>query len=1470
VEFYKQFLQTGGPQGERTPAIHLAIFGKHPGWDDHIPDTGLSTDTLFILKRVLYVRGIGGLIDAGAWDNLPPEDVLDGFHHTFVGQRGGDAVIGRMWPSKDGKGRARYPMVVAAHLVAVPLEKSLARVLGVLEEFRAGCREAQSDEAVLALLAAAQQTLNGLAAEQAAAGDVYVPARRVLKRMLEREPLSDAVQHRRLLYEISNKLEPFSSAKVDKAALDDSHAGEHIRLPMTGFKEISEGFLGWLTYLRTQVSARIPLLLIVPEEGDWVDAIAGLFSGQQLRCLRASEHQVPCVTGIEYNIPADFAERVEPLLTGLADWEQAPNEKSVFGPPPRLKLTQRVAHAANRMADQASGTVRHPLVSKVLDKLRARPGAAMGAAAAVIGLAAIMLVILPGSCSSSDEPPQSAARDPQRDAPVAVEGVPAGVTEAWSYLSRANEWYPRLFRYARNPAVRAEWGADPELGRLIERVDDPELARLLDAAAAVTNLVSAELASLDPGSRQAMTSLAASVREIENLIRGWSVPRHAVAIKAAAQERGWERLSAELDRIAPALQFNRDLGKQIQDQLEFAAPLRRAGEALARNRQQVERLASSGLPGLSGIAGLNARALGDVPSLALLNDALAQQEALLQRLEHAVLADRGALDQALAAADPRHADTSGDPVERLRRLASLFEDYQLIDAAELPEFDVEKLLSRGQLAGQLDTLAGLDPEFNPETYRQRWEDAAAQLAEVARMPRVRMNQRAIAAAHKQAADRLTALRSELGRAIADRADPSGWAARLPELAPEAPAVADAWKRRLARVVPQADLAVLAADSGAYVARRQLVDQWLDVYQETGAFLDGLRLPPPESGSRAAYGRHDAIQRMLNETTTGVLVEFVDRLDRPLADDPAARQAFTGLQQAVRDDLFAPMVTVLAELTRLEAALHGDGAGSFDELFGLVEQFWPEGPPTEDIGDLLQAARDLHAVRTAGAIGPLLETFERNAWPGVRWAVWRRIPQLDGWPGSRAELEQARDLGSRMLVHGLTEAQQEDALRLFWQRAMMAAPGRDQRHELWDFHGGMDWTLDQLPDPWRYDALVCGILKTPVSGIGHDEALVIRDRFIQSLQSLGEVAGHDAVRRFIADLGELTFEQGRRIDPELLARAGPAAAGWELQDADPSGAWAVYAWPSDNLSREEGLEAYTLSFALVESAAGDRHYMGADEVSAGLFFDWMDEQAGWDGVQPHFPPAAIGSDQPQRDIEWRRGPRGWTLGNDQRLIVAFDWQLLPNTQGVPLPPGLNQRPTRLTPVNYIAAPAAQAWAAGMGCRLPSPAEFAVSAGSPLADLADPNLRDAAWARHLSALVEQSGTQLISSWPDMDCFAPQGLDFPRNREAWPATSADDGVLFFRESGGAQSGPVRLLNLRGNLAEYLVEPPSGRFMVAGGSAVSPAELDWETPYPVDAAQLRGFSDVGFRLAFDAPVPLPGRILLEAIAGAPDLPLR
>ena len=59
-QFFQKFAARiiSGPA--RPPMLAISIFGKHPGWDDHMEDVGHQFPEMLAFKRMLYVEGIGG------------------------------------------------------------------------------------------------------------------------------------------------------------------------------------------------------------------------------------------------------------------------------------------------------------------------------------------------------------------------------------------------------------------------------------------------------------------------------------------------------------------------------------------------------------------------------------------------------------------------------------------------------------------------------------------------------------------------------------------------------------------------------------------------------------------------------------------------------------------------------------------------------------------------------------------------------------------------------------------------------------------------------------------------------------------------------------------------------------------------------------------------------------------------------------------------------------------------------------------------------------------------------------------------------------------------------------------------------------------------------------------------------------------------------------------------------------------
>src|SRR5688500_15184 len=150
----------GGGSAGSGPQIFMAGFGKHPGAEDH-DDVNVSTEQLSAVKRTLYTNGIAGTIDSGEWDRLSPEERLPKFNHEFLWDRPGWVYCGRLWASKDAKGRARYPMVVCAQCSGVPKPWLLSTVPPLLASLEAGCQAARSSAEVRQIIEGAQATLRG-------------------------------------------------------------------------------------------------------------------------------------------------------------------------------------------------------------------------------------------------------------------------------------------------------------------------------------------------------------------------------------------------------------------------------------------------------------------------------------------------------------------------------------------------------------------------------------------------------------------------------------------------------------------------------------------------------------------------------------------------------------------------------------------------------------------------------------------------------------------------------------------------------------------------------------------------------------------------------------------------------------------------------------------------------------------------------------------------------------------------------------------------------------------------------------------------------------------------------------------------------------------------------------------------------------------------------------------------------------
>jgi hypothetical protein len=112
-----------------------------------------------------------------------------------------------------------------------------------------------------------------------------------------------------------------------------------------------------------------------------------------------------------------------------------------------------------------------------------------------------------------------------------------------------------------------------------------------------------------------------------------------------------------------------------------------------------------------------------------------------------------------------------------------------------------------------------------------------------------------------------------------------------------------------------------------------------------------------------------------------------------------------------------------------------------------------------------------------------------------------------------------------------------------------------------------------------------------------------------------------------------------------------------------------------------------------------------------------------------------------------------------------------------------------------------------------------------------------------------------------FLPPSLANIKRRDAAEQTvRTDDLTLWFGPvDQGAEIGGIR--HLFGNVAIYLFDEATGKYSVAGGSAISPPEIDPLKVYDLPRNSEDGFADVGFRPALDASPELIQRAKLMRI---------
>lgn len=307
--------------------VHLAAFGKHPGWDDHIEDIGLSTPELVWARKTLYSEGIAGNIDSATWDRLEDEKRLPQFRHLFFWRISGSWLVGRMWSSKDGKGRAKYPMIVCAQIQGAPGIWAMEAALPILARIEEKVTQTNSAELVrLAIGEGRKELQNAASVATVSSGDEISLLRRLAEHPQLQPGGDPAVGFERVLYEIDREMGQFRRQvlRAARSRTGVESGAQHARFPRC-FQRPGEPARAWTALLESeQVDPAVPVLVIEPSDERFVDVLVGDPGVNHLFCVRASEKAISLSSDVPYSINPQFSETARQKQKALRDASDAP------------------------------------------------------------------------------------------------------------------------------------------------------------------------------------------------------------------------------------------------------------------------------------------------------------------------------------------------------------------------------------------------------------------------------------------------------------------------------------------------------------------------------------------------------------------------------------------------------------------------------------------------------------------------------------------------------------------------------------------------------------------------------------------------------------------------------------------------------------------------------------------------------------------------------------------------------------------------------------------------------------------------------------------------------------------------------------------------------------------------------------------------------------------------------------------
>ncbi len=305
-----------GTRSGDEPAVKLAVFGKHPAWNDHIEPIGLRTRSLQSFYEWLYLNGISSQLDSGAWDALEEEVRVPAWNHEMlmIGKSG--MILATLWASSDGKGRSAYPMVAALHIPTPSLPNTLEPLFRVLAAVRADCVAATTRDGVRGAVEEARRGVDGAMGElqPRPSGE---PNRDRRLAFLDDQAMGPKREgFFRLLHALRSELGPFAPESKGKRV--PSALFRAYRLPFD-LEDPSRSRSMWRLFFEPHLRKSIVWQITNPLDEPWCDITLGDLEPEQIYRMRVRPAGIPPVTEIAYNIAPDTREHAGKVLEACED-----------------------------------------------------------------------------------------------------------------------------------------------------------------------------------------------------------------------------------------------------------------------------------------------------------------------------------------------------------------------------------------------------------------------------------------------------------------------------------------------------------------------------------------------------------------------------------------------------------------------------------------------------------------------------------------------------------------------------------------------------------------------------------------------------------------------------------------------------------------------------------------------------------------------------------------------------------------------------------------------------------------------------------------------------------------------------------------------------------------------------------------------------------------------------------------------